>query len=410
MKKQGKCLAMVLCATLVCGCGGKPSADVSETLKESIQTSEVPVEEKEPAEESPSEPEKTGEEQIILGKEEITFFTGFIQDNENYGFLLSEYDKPEDVNLDEVFYNGAGIGESLPLGEESIYLEAAGYEQVETDCIKLTTENIKEFVRRKLGIEFQDMNRSLEWGVYAAETDSYYFEAGDTNYMRFTCSGGVREGNTYTLRFIPESGWNEWAGGDRETVLVKTENGYHFLSNHLLTNEETTETSRETMDGVLPFETPLDLEFSSGAGGWGTDISLRADGLFEGDYHDSDMGDLGDEYPYGTYYICSFSGQFYDIKQINDHTYSMTLGELFSQEIAGTEWIEDGIRYMADEPYGMDGGKEFLLYTPDTPIDELSEEFLSWWPGQWNMDSGDGTLSCYGLYNKEMEYGFFTYQ
>ena len=28
----------------------------------------------------------------------------------------------------------------------------------------------------------------------------------------------------------------------------------------------------------------------------------------------------------------------------------------------------------------------------------------------WNMDSGDGTLSCYGLYNKEMEYGFFTYQ
>ena len=128
MKKQGKCLAMVLCATLVCGCGGKPSADVSETLKESIQTSEVPVEEKEPAEESPSEPEKTGEEQIILGKEEITFFTGFIQDNENYGFLLSEYDKPEDVNLDEVFYNGAGIGESLPLEEESIYLEAAGYE------------------------------------------------------------------------------------------------------------------------------------------------------------------------------------------------------------------------------------------------------------------------------------------
>lgn len=408
MKKQGKFLTMVLCVALVCSCGGNSSADVPETSRETTDASEAPAEE-ESTEESSPESEETREEQVILGVEDLTFFTRFIQDRENYGFLLSEYDRPEDVDLDQVFYSGAGVGESIPPEEVPVYLKAAGQEQLQTDCIKLTTENIEEFVQRKLGIGFQDMSKTLEWWLYAAETDSYYFEAGDTNYMPFACVGGVKEGDTYTLRFAPDSEWNEWED-DRETVLVKAENGYHFLSNHYLTNEETEGTFGEQAEGALPFETPLDLVFASGAGAWGTGIRLRADGFFEGGYDDSDMGDTGEDYPYGTHYTCSFSGQFYDIKQINDHTYSMTLGELFSQETAGTEWMEDGIRYIAAEPYGLDGGKEFLFYTPDTLLDELSEEFLSWWPGRWDMDSNDGTLSCYGLYNKEAEYGFFTYE
>ena len=61
---------------------------------------------------------------------------------------------------------------------------------------------------------------------------------------------------------------------------------------------------------TLPGEYPMELTFSSGAGAWRTSLILNADGTFVGEYSDSDMGDIGDAYPNGTFYFCSFSGQF----------------------------------------------------------------------------------------------------
>lgn len=164
--------------------------------------------------------------------------------------------------------------------------------------------------------------------------------------------------------------------------------------------------SGERIDGGLADSLPIDLEFSSGAGAWGTDLTLAADGSFSGEYHDSDMGDSGDDYPDGTVYLCNFSGKFTEIKQLDDHSYSLTLEELSSDYEQGKEWVEDGVRYVSSEPYGVEQGKDFILYLPDTPTDGLNEEFLSWWPGQYQEDQSD-TLDFYGLYNVDMGYGFF---
>ena len=59
------------------------------------------------------------------------------------------------------------------------------------------------------------------------------------------------------------------------------------------------------------FQTMAGLEwsFSSGAGAWSTELYIQTDGSFSGDFHDSDMGDCTDEYPYGTLYFCAFSGR-----------------------------------------------------------------------------------------------------
>lgn len=77
-----------------------------------------------------------------------------------------------------------------------------------------------------------DSRKPLEW-VYLPEFDSYCQQAGDTNYASFCCVGGSRRGDTYTLRFTPAKDWYTWRG-DCETVLVKTEDGYRFCSNHSL--------------------------------------------------------------------------------------------------------------------------------------------------------------------------------
>ena len=168
-----------------------------------------------------------------LSNDEKQFFTDFIQEIENYGFLLSDYEVPRNVNIGEVLYGGAGFGVGIPDEDIPIYLEAAGQEELYTDCLKMTRQDIEEFLQRKLGIGLEDMSSPLDM-VYVAGTDSYYNQAGDTNYAPFSCTGGTREGDTYMLHFAPAADWVEGLG-DRETVLVKTEGGYRFLSNHTVT-------------------------------------------------------------------------------------------------------------------------------------------------------------------------------
>ena len=156
---------------------------------------------------------------------------------------------------------------------------------------------------------------------------------------------------------------------------------------------------------------PLEFVFTSGAGAWQSIITLNSDGSFKGTYSDAEMGSNGEDYPNGTVYTCEFSGKFEEIKQVNDYTYTMTLTEVTTEKKEGEEWIEDQIRYVAAGPYGLENGKEFLFYTPETPIKELSEEFLNWWPQRYLQgEHALEKLSCYGIYNKETESGFFTYE
>lgn len=164
------------------------------------------------------------------------------------------------------------------------------------------------------------------------------------------------------------------------------------------------EKTSETVSS-LPGDYPMSLTYCSGAGGWSTVLTLSQDGSFTGTFSDSEMGESDEnDYPNGTIYECNFSGQFSDIKKVNEYTYSMVLDSVSIDEEA--DRIEDGVRYKAGEPSGMDSGTEIYFYTPDTPISELSEEFLSW--KQTDTDKA-GTLDCYAIYNKSADSGFFQY-
>lgn len=182
----------------------------------------------------------------------------------------------------------------------------------------------------------------------------------------------------------------------------------------------------------MPFEQPLEMEFCSGAGGWWTALRIHPDGSFEGDYHDSDMGDGGENYPNGTEYVCPFHGSFRDIVQLTDNSWSLTLEELVldTGHPVGEEWIEDGVRYVSSEPYGfnnqdskaLEPGAQFILYSPEAkgyaPTDDLYGmngedensplyEFWTWCPNRHGWDP-DTTLDCWGLHNLASGQGFFS--
>ena len=170
------------------------------------------------------------------------------------------------------------------------------------------------------------------------------------------------------------------------------------------------ETAEAVSDLPLPEGQPLNMIFCSGAGAWDTTLTLNPDGSFEGIYRDDDMGDIGEGYD-GTAYLCTFQGRFGSIRKLDDSTYVMTLSELnlTTSHQVGQKWIEDGVRYVSSEPYGLDGGTDFIFYTPEAPLSKLSQAFLSWLPYSYKQEpQNPETLSYYGLYNKDMGYGFFS--
>ena len=151
----------------------------------------------------------------------------------------------------------------------------------------------------------------------------------------------------------------------------------------------------------------LNMEFTSGAGGWSTEIKLNKDGSFKGTYHDSEMGDTGDGYPNGSMYYCTFSGKFKNIKKAGDYRYTMTLESLEVKDPENTEEVKDGIRWISAVPYGMEKGKEYVLFCPGFSIKKLPQNKAAkgWYKMYLYGQEGD-YLESYLLYNKGPKYVF----
>lgn len=177
------------------------------------------------------------------------------------------------------------------------------------------------------------------------------------------------------------------------------------------TESATTATENfEPQPGYFPIPTePATFTLSSGAGAWSCVIDINTDGTFTGQYEDIEAGSSGEGYK-ATYYVCDFSGVFANVEKVNSYTYKVVLIDISTAEPVGKEWIENEIRYVASYPCGLydpdekQACEDFIVYLPHTPVSELPEEFLGWWPYK---NQGKDTLSCYGLMNTITKDGFF---
>lgn len=168
-----------------------------------------------------------------LTKEELQTYTELIQQPSNYGFLLSDWDKPTDINLYEVFYNGAGISRDGTETEIQAFLKRNGQDELYTDFFVLDKTAVSNFLLEKIGVTYDEFvmkgGRGME-EIYYAESDSFCLEVGDTNYLMFECTDGVKneEGTIVTLRYESEYSWIE------KGVVQMWEDGSSFRSNHIL--------------------------------------------------------------------------------------------------------------------------------------------------------------------------------
>lgn len=168
--------------------------------------------------------------------------------------------------------------------------------------------------------------------------------------------------------------------------------------------------SAKEADGDFSYADVAGMEFyfSSGAGGWATYMTIDEDGSFSGNYHDSDMGDNGEQYPNGTLYYCDFEGEFGELTRVDAYTYRTTLKRIDFANTPETEEYKDGIRYVYATAYGLDDAEDLYFYLPGKPVSELPEEFAGW-VRMAEDTAEDGKITIYGLYNENAACGFGGY-
>ena len=285
--------------------------------------------------------------------------------------LYNEEGKDYLVEYQPQMYQGVGTYKcktySLKDGKENIKEEWSVDFELSEGMLKMETPEMEQF-EKEVGVLLRNCRvlLSTEQGILINQ----YAMATDVPQI-------------YPVRFDPDEIWAAIDG---------------------ITNKQ------ELTSNAISFpDQPLYLMFASGVGGWGSLLTLQPDGSFTGDYRDSEMGSSASDDPNGTCYVSVFKGQFTEIQQISDYSWSMKLGELSTEKDQETSWIEDGVRYIASEAFGVAGGEEFILFAPGISADELPAECRSWWPDAYHWRNGrQEQLEGWALYNVNTGHGFFT--
>jgi hypothetical protein len=203
MKNAVVLFAVALCLT-ACGAKQETQTEVQTETQTEAQTeagTEIPTEAQTETQ-TETGTETQAETATELTKEELTEYSNYLSQRDSYGFLLSSYDDVKNVNLNEVFYSGAGVSEQPGEEEKAAYLKETGEEELYTDLFYISTEKIDQVLQEKTGYTLQDMKNAgnnLDM-VYLEAYDAYFQEAGDTNYIQITCTAGTENADgTVTL-------------------------------------------------------------------------------------------------------------------------------------------------------------------------------------------------------------------
>lgn len=138
---------------------------------------------------------------------------------------LNLYDRPEDIDLYELFYLE---GEVIPDDELSIIWDG---DPGDMPCMayKLTADAINSILKYYTGLTLSEANKDSLTYTYSQEHNAYYWMHGDTNYcgdLQFTV--GTKEGDTVKLYHTSDYAGTAWYC---VTLTDRGDGQYWFVSN-----------------------------------------------------------------------------------------------------------------------------------------------------------------------------------
>lgn len=129
----------------------------------------------------------------------------YLNEDSSYGFLLSSYDIPEEIDLNQVFYSGAGFKqEELTEKEKELLLDRIPQKEIRTPVVKLKKEQAEELLSQKAGISYDESRHPLDqedgW-AYINRYGTWYALRGDTNRQYINCSDAWQQGDLYIIHY-----------------------------------------------------------------------------------------------------------------------------------------------------------------------------------------------------------------
>ena len=231
-------------------------------------------------------------------------------------FLTSLYERPEDIDLFELFYCGTGIDEPMSDAE----LQQVGSFDTEGGLIcpvdKMSVEAIDQVLLENTGLTLDETEGiGLEYFQYLPEYDAYYHSHGDTNYFSdVQIAAGERAGSTIRLYYEDTFHVDGWKC---VTLEAQDDGSYWFVSN-LPSEKPAIPTVYPEGDPVLTI--PL------------TDLTPYEPEAVEVTRHTGDCAERG-----GGYGVDSEDGG-----QVSVYIYRSTDGNLYAAEIVDMEIGQGG--------------------------------------------------------------------
>ncbi len=172
-----------------------------------------------------------------LSENEYKELESFINETGNYGFLLSVYDRPQDLDAEQVFYVGAGLDLLVPTEEErEAYLEETGEDEA-VNLFGMGRQQVSDYLQYKAGVSLDELTVQPDW-VYLEDFDGYYQCRGDedTNICTFEVTDAAVQGDYYRVHYRAKreaADLDGWHIPVYEVILKKNGDSYRFCSNCL---------------------------------------------------------------------------------------------------------------------------------------------------------------------------------
>lgn len=180
------------------------------------------------------------EAKIALTDEEIVWFNEvFFDQTEGFNirvqFLSTLYDRPEDIDLYELFYNGSGLPEAKPISKEELRALTGSDNWQGVDCDRVTEAEMDAVLRTHTGLSLDQTNRvGLDQFTRLPDNDAYYHFHGDTNADVLKVISGFRSGDTLKLYY--SYGYTD--SDFRFLTLREVDGTYLFVSNQTASGQE----------------------------------------------------------------------------------------------------------------------------------------------------------------------------
>ena len=213
--------------------------------------------------------------------------------------------------------------------------------------------------------------------VYNEETETYSFKGSEwidkpSSYVFVALEGKLDgdilsgEGPTkFSVTRVDETDHSDETAEEETTTTTTT--------------ATTTTTTTTTTQPTNPFSIiPSEFDFSSGAGAWGSTLTINSDGSFAGYYSDTNAGSSDPQAVNGERYECHFNGRFSQPVKINEYAYEMRVARMETAEPEGKEYFEDGMKIICTGPCGLENAGEVRVYLPGAPVAELPVEVTDW--------------------------------